>query len=330
MPLLTQPAYRPPLWCRPAHINTIYPALLRQVKGVHYERERLDLPDGDFLDIDWAKSARLESRNLVIVLHGLEGSSDRAYVRGMARVFNQDGWDAVALNFRGCSGELNRLPRSYHIGETGDLGFLIDTVIQRDYYQRIVLVGFSLGGNVVLRYLGEQAGNLPAIVKGGVAVSVPCHLPSANIAIDHWENYFYRRRFLRTLNAKLLAKAARFPDQIKVPEQFPRNFLEFDGYYTGPMHGFKSAEDYWQRNSSLDLLPQVACPVLIINAADDTFLSAACFPVAQAEASATLFLATPRWGGHVGFVTDSPQGIYYSEQLARIFTAEKISSKPHH
>ena len=323
MPLIKKSAYRARGPFRCAHVNTIFPALFRKVPGVHFERERVDTPDGDFLDLDWSVQG---SRRLAILLHGLEGSAARPYIRGMARYFNQRGWDALGFNFRGCSGEPNRKLRSYHVGETGDLKWAISTILGRENYETIALVGFSLGGNVVLKYLGENGDEVPAEVRCGVAFSVPCEVVSANEEIDKWHNGLYRRRFIKSLNSKVKEKALRFPEALRLPKPMPRNFREFDGRFTAPIHGFRDAEDYWERNSSLPFLPAIRRPALLVSARDDSFLSPACYPYQLAAGHPHLFLEAPRWGGHVGFVSSGPDGAYWSEQRACQFVEEMVVS----
>ena len=321
MPLIRKSAYRARGPFRHGHINTVFPALFRKVKGVPFERERVDTPDGDFLDLDWSVRG---SRRLALLLHGLEGSAGRPYIRGMARYFNHNGWDALALNFRGCSGEPNRKLRSYHVGETGDLKWAISMILDQRDYESIALVGFSLGGNVVLKYLGENSEEVPAQVRCGIAFSVPCDVMSANREIDKWQNYLYRYRFIKSLNAKIREKAFRFPEALRLPEQMPQNFHQFDGRFTAPIHGFKDAEDYWTRNSSLRFLPAIRRPALLVSAADDSFLSPVCYPFQLAEQHPHLFLEVPRWGGHVGFVSSGPGGAYWSEQRAYQFVKEVV------
>ena len=316
MPLINDSTYRARGIFRNAHINTIYPALFRQVEGVSYERQRIETPDGDFLDLDWSAPG---SESLLLVLHGLEGSSQRHYIRGMVRYFNQRGWDALALNFRGCSGEPNRKLRSYHIGETGDLALAVRHALEQGRYRSIALAGFSLGGNVALKYLGEQPGQVPPEVKCAVAFSVPCEVTSANGEIDQWHNWPYRQRFMKSLNHKMAQKANLFPGQLSLPTGLPRNFQEFDGLFTAPIHGFSDAEDYWRRNSSLQFLPAIDRPVLLVNAQDDSFLSPLCYPSALARQHRYLYLEAPRWGGHVGFVSDAGDQAYWAEARAYMF-----------
>lgn len=325
MPLIRKSDYRARGLFRNGHINTIFPALFRKVEGVHYERERWNTPDGDFLDLDWSASSTGHSRGkLLVLLHGLEGNADRPYMRGMARFFNRKGWDAVGMNFRGCSGAPNLQLRSYHIGETGDLKWVLGRILESRGYHTIALVGFSLGGNVVLKYLGENGEGAPPEVRCGVAFSVPCDVMSANAEIDKWKNWLYRQRFISSLNAKIREKAHRFPEALSLPELMPRNFRQFDGSFTAPIHGFRDAEDYWTSNSCLRFLPGIRRPALLASARDDSFLSAACYPFRLAERHPHLFLEAPRWGGHVGFVSSGPAGAYWSEQRAFQFVREAV------
>ncbi len=307
--------YRPPLFFRNRHLNTVYPALFRKIGGVTYERERIATPDQDFLDLDWSK---VERQKLVILLHGLEGSADRPYIRGMAKVFNLHGWDAVGINFRSCSGEPNLLLRSYHMGVSDDLEVVVNHAIQLGY-KEIALIGFSLGGNVLLKYLGEQGRTIPSEIIGGVAYSVPCHISSANVEIEKWFNRMYLKRFLDGLNAKVQEKAQRFPDRVDVSRPAPRTFQEFDDQYTAPIHGFRDARDYWESCSSLYFLDDICVPCLIVNAKDDSFLSEQCYPHEAVAANRYLQLDIPDYGGHVGFVTVDEEGFYWSERRALEF-----------
>ncbi|GJM32532.1 MAG: hypothetical protein DHS20C18_15330 [Saprospiraceae bacterium] len=233
----------------------------------------------------------------------------------MARAFNQEGWDAMGMNFRSCSGEPNALLRSYHMGVSDDLSIIVDHAISLGY-RNIALIGFSLGGNVLLKYLGEQGHGVPSEIVGAVAYSVPCHIASANVEIGKWFNRLYLKQFIDGLNAKILEKSNRFPGQLDITGNFARNFREFDDRYTAPIHGFKDAEDYWESSSSLYILPEIRVPCLIINAKDDSFLSEQCYPVKEVAANAMLKLEIPDYGGHVGFVTDDKDGLYWSERRA--------------
>jgi uncharacterized protein len=289
--------FQPPFFLRNGHLQTILPTLLRRRYLVSFTRERLELADGDFVDLDWATSGR---DKLAIISHGLEGSSHDDCVRGMATRLQRKKWDVLAWNFRGCGLEPNRLVRSYHSGETGDLAAVIALAAAR--YSRIALIGFSLGGNVTLKYLGE-GGCHPAVVAG-IAISVPIDLMACANAIDHrWTNRIYLRRFLSKLMPKIQAKALLFPDRLDVrPSHRIRTLREFDNLYTAPIHGFRDAEEYWQKSSSRRYLEGIRVPVLLLNARDDPFLTLESLPYAEAEKNPQLFLEAPKSGGHVGFI----------------------------
>jgi uncharacterized protein len=318
MPILTAPHYRPPFPFRNAHVNTIYPALFRQVPDVSYERERISTPDGDFLDLDWS---RVGSDSLLVALHGLEGNADRAYMRGMVRRFNLGTWDALALNMRGCSGEPNQQLRAYHMGATDDLQTVISHVENLDRYRRIALLGFSLGGNVTMRYLGEKGRHVSTLIHKAAVFSVPCYLPTASANFNQLRNRVYLKRFLKTLNEKMHDKARRFPDAYQLRIERPRNFDEFDEVFTAPVHGYQGAQDYWKRASSRDVLHQIEVPSLMVNAEDDTFLSEECYPSKLAQNSNLFHLMRPRFGGHCGFYTPGRHNIYWSEEQAFRFIA---------
>jgi predicted alpha/beta-fold hydrolase len=308
--------FRPPLFLRNGHLQTILPALLPRRIPLRFERERWEMPDGDFLDLDWARKGHAR---LAILSHGLEGDSANNYIRGMAAALNAAGWDALAWNFRGCSGEPNRLPRFYHSGETGDLAAVIAHAAPA--YPRIALIGFSLGGNVTLKYLGEAPPH-PAVVAG-VGISVPVELASSSRMLDQrWANGIYLRRFMKSLVAKVRAKALQFPDQFNVTGlEGVRTFALFDGRYTAPLHGFHDAHDYWTRSSARQFLPGITVPTLLLNARNDPFLGPECFPFSEAHLNPALFLETPPSGGHVGFL-DLVRGIEpWSEQRVVKFLA---------
>lgn len=283
------------------HIETIYPSAFRKVEGVAYERERLELPDGDFVDLDWLRQKDARPKKLVIISHGLEGSSNRHYSQGMALYFFQQGWDALAWNCRSCSGELNRLPRFYHHGDTADLNEVIERAF-KDGYHEVALIGFSMGGSFSLKYLGERAAQLDKRIVGGVAFSVPCDLGSSAKQLDQPNRSFYRNRFLRKLGKKIQAKELLFPGKISHRgfEEI-KTFEEFDNRYTAPLHGFIDADDFYRRSSCLSFLPEIAVPTLIVNAANDPFLPPECYPVQLLEAHPHVMLEIPKRGGHVGF-----------------------------
>lgn len=322
MPLIRSNTYRPHFLYRNNHFNTIYTSLGRKVSGIAFDRERVETPDGDFFDADWSK---VGSKNLLFALHGLEGSSDSQYILGLTRMFYRKGWDVLAKNFRGCSGEPNRKLQSYHMGATADLGQLVEICIERGY-ENIALVGFSLGGNVVLRYLGEQANAVYPEIKAAVAVSVPVDLPPAAKILNSWQNILYMKNFVRDLNSKLKSKEHLLKENYPFLT-YPKKLIDFDELYTAPVHGFVNAEDYYQRASSLPLIPDIQVPVLLINARDDSFLTPGCFPSNLAEKLPLFHLEVPRWGGHVGFGDFGKGEWLWSEGRIFRFLSEKMDLK---
>jgi predicted alpha/beta-fold hydrolase len=323
MPVLPSHSYQPPRWQFNAHLQTIVPSLFRRVEGVAYSRERIATPDGDFLDLDWVKTG---SDKLVIISHGLEGSTDRHYVRGMAKAFNAVGWDALAWNCRSCSGEMNRLARFYHHGDYHDLDTAAGYAIREKGYREVALVGFSMGGSMTLRLLGEKGRETFPEIRSAVAISVPCDLVSSVVHLSKPENRFYARRFLRKLGQKIKAKAKLFPDQISYADyKAIKAFKEFDDRYTAPLHGFESAEDFYRRASVKPYLKYITLPALILNAQNDPFLTPDCFPVAEAEENPDLFLEMPLAGGHVGF--SSRRGDNWAEQRTVEFVLGKSRKK---
>jgi hypothetical protein len=317
LPIISSSGYRAPLLFSNPHVQTVFPSVFRRVTGVKYSRTRIDTPDGDFLNLD---TSRVGSKRVAIVLHGLEGDSTRSYVLGMAKALNKEGWDATALNFRGCGGECNKKLRFYHSGDTGDLQTVISHLTALGTYSEMALVGFSLGGNVVLKYLGEQAGGVPAFIRKAVAFSVPCDLTSSSIKLAQPANRLYLKRFLRMLRKKIRMKMALMPDLISdAGYESIKSFKEFDDRYTAAMHGFENAEDYWEKASSKPGIREISIPTLLINAADDPFLTEQCFPIDEARESPFLFLEIPTHGGHVGFVALNREGEYWSESRAVAF-----------
>jgi predicted alpha/beta-fold hydrolase len=297
-------------------MQTVVPTLFRKVEGVRYQRERMTTPDDDFLDLDWS---RVGSRRVAILSHGLEGNTERAYIRGMVKALNRRGWDALAWNFRGCSGTPNRRLQSYHSGATGDLQLVIDRALQ-DKYTDIALIGFSLGGNMNLKYMGENGSRIHPAIKKAISFSVPCDLKSGAEKMALPSNKIYMIRFFRMLREKMKLKSEMFPGAINV-DGIDRisDFKEFDGRYTAPIHGFRDAEDYWQKASCKQFLTRIAVPSLLVNAKNDPFLDAPCYPMEEAEANPNFFLEIPESGGHASFVTRSGDGEYWSESRALEF-----------
>lgn len=324
MPVLKS-SYISPLFLPNGHLQTIYPALFRRTTPVPCHRERVTTADDDFLDLDWTIPV-IGSDSLVIISHGLEGSSTSPYILGMKRHLYSLGVNSLAWNMRGCSGEVNKCLRFYHSGETGDLDFVIKYSLDKGKYKRIFLIGFSLGGNITLKYLGEKGNNIPHQLAAAVAISVPCHLASCAQNLARWQNSIYLKRFLKSLRNKIKLKAPYFPSDLDFRNiDRIKNFLEFDNRYTAPLHGFKDANEYWEKNSSSYFLHNITIPTLLLNAANDPFLSKQCFPYAQAEENSNLFLETPDEGGHCGFYKRGNS--YYSEKRAGEFirNVERLS-----
>jgi predicted alpha/beta-fold hydrolase len=326
MPLIQYSRYQPPFYMFNGHLQTIVPSLWRSVPEVRYQRERVETDDGDFLDLDWSRAVNGQTAGtLAIVSHGLEGDAGRPYVRGMVRALNRAGFDALAWNYRSCSGEMNRLLRSYHLGDTDDLDFVVRYALGVGHYERVFLTGFSAGGNVTLKYLGEKADRVPAQVQRAAVFSVPTDLKSSSQQIARPENRVYLNRFLKSLRAKMRIKAELLPGQVDIEnlEQL-RDFVQFDDRFTAPMHGFKSADDYYEHSSSGRYLKHIRVPTLLVNAENDPFLSPSCFPREAAASSPFVFLETPREGGHVGFPEGTPDGNYYSERRAIEFLTAEV------
>ncbi len=304
--------YKPPFYFKNGHFSTIYAGLWRKVADVLQRRERLELPDGDFIDLDWSFASE-PSDQVVILLHGLEGNGQRPYITGSAKVFNASGIDACAVNFRGCSGETNRLFRSYHSGATEDLESVVQHLIAKKY-THIYIKGVSLGGNMALKYAGEPR-EIPKEVKAIIGISVPCDLYSSLKELLKPKNYLYAKRFRNHLVAKLKLKQLRFPDLILDTDiKKIKTLKDFDDIYTSRAHGFIDALDYYKKSSCLQFLDTIKTPSLIINARNDSFLGTECYPYEAAKKNPFISLEVPEYGGHVGFF--GPKNISYSEKKA--------------
>ncbi|MEM9325951.1 MAG: alpha/beta fold hydrolase [Bacteroidota bacterium] len=296
---------------RNGHLATIYPALVRRITlPSPYERERIPTPDDDFLDLDWIRAGR---ERLVIISHGLEGNSERAYIQGMAHAFWSCGFDVLAWNYRSCGTEMNRSLTMYHSGATADLACVVDHAI-RQGYGSIQLVGFSLGGNLTLKYLGEKA--RPQEIKKAVVFSVPLDLSAGSDHISRRENRIYERRFLRSLKRKVIAKKVQFPSLDTTRLDEIQTLRAFDDRFTAPLHGFVDAEDYYQQCSSRYFLKSINRPALVVNAANDPFLPTACLDPGLFEDAPFASFEKPALGGHCGFASFKNKPWYWSEQRA--------------
>lgn len=312
MPIL-QSAHKSPFYLFNGHLQTIIPSLFRQVTGISYRRERLTTPDQDFLDVDWSE---VGSESLAILSHGLEGDTNRPYMLGMVKALNQQGIDALAWNYRSCSGEPNKLLRSYHLGASDDLDFVIRHALATGKYNTIYLLGFSAGGNITLKYLGEAPDQIPNEVKRAAVFSVPVDLKSSAEKIS----LIYTRRFLKSLGKKLEQKREMYPNELDLSNySLFWSFPEFDDKYTAPLHDFENAEDYYRKVSSRQYIPAIKIPTLLVNAKNDPFLGPTCYPVAEADQNTSFYFEVPAHGGHVGFTEDFRKDLYYSERRAVAF-----------
>ena len=320
MPIINSDDYKPPFWLPDSQSQTIFPSIFRKVEGVNYVRERICTNDGDFLDVDFSKTYPIKSlkqktwnAELVIFSHGLEGDTSRQYITGMVKNFNNHGFDCLAWNFRSCSGEINQTKRFYHSGATEDLETIIKFSLSK-CYKKIYLVGFSLGGNLTLKYLGENGQNLYPEIQKAITFSVPLHLSSSSKKIG----WLYTKRFNTSLIKKILEKSQRFPEfQIDTSDIAKiKTLKDFDDVYTSQLHGFIDAEDYYEHNSSLYFLDNISIPTLIINAQNDPFLSKQCFPFEKIEQLEKVYFQAPKMGGHCGFYPDYYRGVLWSEKRA--------------
>lgn len=304
--------------------QTIFASLWRPRPGPPVARQRWELPDGDFLDLDLTTGLP-PAAPLAVLCHGLEGSSSAPYVRGLARALAGLGVASAALNFRTCGGEPNRLPRTYHSGETGDLALVVARLAAERPGRPLLVAGFSLGGNVVTKYLGERGHDLPAELRGGAVVSVPFDLAASSLRLDGPGRlmWLYRERFLRRLRRKAAQKAARHPgtfDAAAVARA--TTFAEFDELMTAPLHGFASRHDYYARSASGPFLPGVRRPLLALAAADDPMVPVETLPREAARRNPAVELVVTAQGGHTAFVDGHPvRPGFWAERRAAAYLA---------
>ncbi|MDH3379111.1 MAG: hydrolase [Gammaproteobacteria bacterium] len=289
-------AFVPAWWCRGPHCQTLWPYLFRYAPRPQYRRERVELGDRDFIDIDWHGP---RGHDLILVFHGLEGSSQSPYVRGLCRTAATHGVECAVIHFRGCSGEPNRLARSYHAGDTGDLESVLDRLEQRNPRRKISAVGYSLGGNVLLKWLGETGSRRLA---RAVAVSVPYSLADSARRLEHGASRLYQYQLVRRMRRSVRRKFARIPSPIDLTGlDRARTFWDFDELVTAPLHGFASCADYYERSSCGQFLNGIRTPTLLIHARDDPFMTTHSTPdVSVLPANITLEVSNS--GGHTGFV----------------------------
>jgi predicted alpha/beta-fold hydrolase len=319
--------YRPAVWLPSPHGQTIGGRVFRRAAPMSFRRERIETPDGDFLDLDFPESA-LRSGPVVLLLHGLEGSARRGYAIETYRELDARGVRAVGLNFRSCSGETNRTARFYHSGETSDMALVAALLRSRYPDEHIGAIGFSLGGNALLKFLGESATAGERPFDAAVAISVPYDLGAGARALDNTRmGRFYTRIFVKSLLAKAEAKRDMLDgicdlDQIRAA----RSFYDFDNAATAPLHGFADADDYYARSSARGYVAHIRVPTLLLHSADDPFLPVSAIPVDVIRANPWLSLTLTNAGGHVGFIEGTPwRPRFWAEAEGARFLAERLA-----
>lgn len=305
--------YNPAFLFKNNHVNTVYPFLFRSGPNPIFVRERWLTDDDDFFDLDFIKN---NSKSILIILHGLEGSSSSQYVKGLVNTMSDTQIDICAVNHRSCSGELNKTKGFYHSGFTKDLRYIIQKL--ELLYDEIFIAGFSLGGNIALKYAGEEGESISSVIKSIAAVSVPIHLSSSSKKLNAWYNIPYSIQFLQTLKKKAIAKALMFDNTLPFANEYAsiKTLLEYDNKVTAPLHDFSDAEDYYAKSSSLPLLSNIKTQTLLINASDDSFLSQECMPLDIAKNHENFHFLSTMFGGHVGFATFKAP-VYWIDNLLK-------------
>ena len=318
-------------WLPGPHAQTVAGRFLRPSTGVRYRRERIDTPDGDFLDLDFAEvhgssaPPPPEGAPIVVVVHGLEGSAESAYVLETCRAAWDRGMRSVALNFRSCGGEPNRLPRFYHAGDTGDLAHVLDYLAERWPDAPLAAVGFSLGANVLLKYLGERGEE--SRIRAAAAVSIPFDLAAgAKLLEESWAGRMYIRIFLKSLKAKYRQKQALIGDACDTERVLSsRTFFDFDDAATARLHGFSGVDEYYGTSSSRNFIASIRVPTLLLHAEDDPFVPPSAIPRAAIAANPWLTAAITKDGGHVGFIGGTPlRPTFWAETEAARFLSEQL------
>ena len=298
--------YSAPRWLPGGHLQTIWPAKLIRTPEVTLKRERWNAPDGDFIDVDLVEG--LPGKPMLLLFHGLEGSSSSHYARAMLAYVEALGWSGAVPHFRGCSGELNIAPRFYHSGDAEEVGWILTRMAQHPLARNasaFFATGVSLGGNALLRWLGTR-GSDTSFVDAAAAISAPLDLAAGGAALSSGFNRVYTHSFLRTLKPKCLAKLEQFPGLFDRERMLAaRNLYEFDNVVTAPLHGYRDTDDYWHRASAMHVLGDISIPTLVLNARNDPFLPARHLPRSASDA---VILEYPAGGGHVGFATGRPPG----------------------
>lgn len=307
--MIRESEFQPPCYLKNPHLQTLLGSVWRKRPDHRWQRERVELPDGDFLDLDWGKS--FPNAPLVMILHGLEGSSDSNYALGLGRALEAIAWNCVVMNFRGCSGEPNRKPFSYCAGCTDDIALISQRLRERNPHRPLYLVGYSLGGNAMLKWLGQTGTDL---VDGAVAVSVPYRLGECAKRLESGFSKRYEQYLLKSLKASARAKASRFELGLS-HKQINRlgSFYAFDDQVTAPLHGYNGVEDYYEKSSAWRWVGGIQVPTLLIHALDDPFMFPGTVPAAQ-DLSPQVSMELSDFGGHVGFISRDKEQPYWLEK----------------
>ena len=316
--MIIESAFKPAWWLANAHVQTLFPTLTRRQQTPVDHQERFELLDGDFVDLAWAINGLDDNTPLVILLHGLGGDASSTYVTGLLHAFNRCGWRGVLMHFRGASHEPNRLLRAYHSGDTGDIDSLLRDLARREPHTKKAIVGVSLGGNVLLKWLGEQGSHSQSLVHAAVAVSVPFQLRSVADRVNQGFSRVYQayllRRMCTVFQRKLDCQEHLLPPYVKLMNSY-HCFWTFDEHVTAPLHGYSNVHAYYREVSSRQYLVNIKTPTLIIHSLDDPFMTPDAVPMGN-ELSKDVILELSRRGGHVGFITGHVPGkpIYWLDK----------------
>ncbi len=312
MPLILNSSYQYTGFWKNKHLQTLIPYKLRHV-NLKYTRERIHTPDNDFLDLDWSI---VNSDKVCLLLHGLEGSSESTYMKGITIALNKRKMDVVAMNYRGCSGVVNNLPSAYHSGKTEDIDLVIQHIASKQSYKEITLIGVSIGGNLTLKYLGEKGNTLSPFIKKAAVLCCPIDLASTSTYLSRFQNKIYLNNFIKSFKEKLKEKQKRYPHKIDLEKlNAIKTFWDLDNYYTAPLHGFGDAKNYYKQVSAINYLDGVSIPTLMVTAKNDPFLPKENYPIEIAKNHKHLFLEITKHGGHIGYLTPGKKEYWYETRL---------------
>lgn len=324
MPLIEKSSYKAPFLLGNAHVQTILPSYLRHEEDVEYDREPLDTPDDDVIQLDWS---RVGSDKLLIINHGLCGHTHRHYVLSLVKAFNANGWDCLAWNYRGTgSSDISYKQLKFTTNNsTDELGWVVNHAIKSSHYRKVALSGYSMGGNLVALYLSREAENIPSEVIGGAVFCAAIDLHGCTKSLDDPFNKIYTKHFLKKLINMVRIKHEQFPDKVDLSHiNGIKTFHDYDNLYTAPLVGFRDADDYYTTASASRYLDRLRLPLLMVNPKNDPFLAGDCYPVEFAKKSPYLHLEIPASGGHCGFITTGHDRLWWPAQRALDFLTPLI------